>query len=346
MKQTAVVVAPGRGTYNKSELGYLDKYHRDRMPIINEFDLQRIELGQETIVSLDGAARFSGTKHTSGVNASPLIYSCAFADFLSIDQNRFKILAVTGNSMGWYTALACSGGLSPIAGMSVVNTMGTLMQSELIGGQLIYPFVDDNWLDVPGTRNEILEKVSEINSMPDHNLALSIDLGGMLVLAGNEPGLLSFENMMLRLNNRFPMRLPNHAAFHTELQIPVAKKGQEKLDPSLLRQPDLPLIDGRGYIWYPKCNTISDLYDYTLDYQVVKPYDFTAAIRTAAREFMPDVFIVLGPGNTLGGAVAQSLVQANWRGMKSKSEFHELQSKEPLLISMGMVEQRKLAVVS
>jgi len=39
---------------------------------------------------------------------------------------------------------------------------------------------------------------------------------------------------------------------------------------------------------------------------VVEPYDFTAAIRSAAREFAPDYFIVPGPGTTLGGAVAQA----------------------------------------
>ncbi|PHS08472.1 MAG: acyl carrier protein [Blastopirellula sp.] len=344
MKQTAVIVAPGRGTYNKTELGYLGRYHADKISIVKEFDDQRLALGQETIVSLDGADRFSGPKHTNGENASPLIYSCAYADFLSIDREKFEILAVTGNSMGWYIALACGGALEPHAGMNVVNTMGTLMQNELIGGQIIYPFVNENWVEIPGTRNQIIEKVNEIDVLTDHRLAISIELGGMLVLAGNEAGLAMFEKSMPRIEKRFPMRLPNHAAFHTDLQIPVAKKGREKLDLALFQQPRLPLIDGRGFIWYPYCNSISDLYEYTLNSQVVKRYNFTGAIRTAAREFMPDVFIVLGPGNTLGGAVAQSLIQANWRGMNNKAEFQQRQAEKPLLISMGLTEQRGLVI--
>ena len=73
-----------------------------------------------------------------------------------------------------------------------------------------------------------------------------------------------------------------------------------------------------------------------------RPYDFTAAIRTAAREFAPDLFIIPGPGTTLGGAVAQSLILAHWRGMDSKAAFQTRQAAEPLLISMGLPEQRAM----
>jgi [acyl-carrier-protein] S-malonyltransferase len=40
-----------------------------------------------------------------GDNASLLIYACALADFAAIDRDRFEVVAVTGNSMGWYLAL-------------------------------------------------------------------------------------------------------------------------------------------------------------------------------------------------------------------------------------------------
>jgi hypothetical protein len=73
-------------------------------------------------------------------------------------------------------------------------------------------------------------------------------------------------------------------------------------------------------------------------------YDFTNAIRVAAREFAPDYFIVTGPGNTLGGAVAQSLILSNWQGLSCKYDFKTLQQQNGLLISMGMAEQRKYVV--
>ena len=106
--------------------------------------------------------------------------------------------------------------------------------------------------------------------------------------------------------------------------------------------PDLPLVDGRGAIWWPKSSDLSSLRDYTLVHQVVAPYDFTATIRVAAREFMPDVFIVLGPGTTLGGAVAQSLVLSDWRGLDTKAGFRSRQDGMPRVISMGDENSRAL----
>ena len=116
----------------------------------------------------------------------------AYADFLAIDRDRFDILAVTGNSMGWHTALACAGALDEMAGFRIANTMGTLMQEHMIGGQFVYPFVDDDWVPIPGERDRIETKVAEIDRRPEHVLGLSIDLGGMLVLAGDEAGLTAF----------------------------------------------------------------------------------------------------------------------------------------------------------
>lgn len=342
MKKTAVVVAPGRGTYNKTELGYLNTHHSNNMNLISQFDDYRSGCGQKTVSELDGAARFSGPTHTRSDNASPLIYACAYNDFLSIDRDEIDILAVTGNSMGWYIALACSGALTPMGGLEVVNTMGTLMQESLIGGQLIYPFVDDEWATVQQQRHEIESKIAEIDKRPDAVLSVSIHLGGMFVLAGNEAGLSAFETEMPRLQGRFPMRLPNHAAFHSKLQNPVASKGREELSKNLFLQPVLPLIDGRGGIWNPNACDLSALYDYTLGHQISETYDFTKAIRTAALEFMPDMFIILGPGTTLGGATAQSLLLANWKNMNTKSDFKASQDVGVTLASMGMPEQRRL----
>lgn len=344
MKQRAVIVAPGRGTYNKPELGSLARLHPDKSAMLAEFDAYREARGQESLSALDGAGRYSARRHTRGDNASPLIYACALFDFLAIDRNRFDIVGVTGNSMGWYVALACAGVLGPMEGLDLVNTMGTLMQEHLIGGQIIYPFVDEDWRPIPGRRGEIEAKTAEIAARAGHELALSIDLGGMLVLAGNAEGLAAFEAEMPVVQDRFPLRLQNHAAFHTALQAPVAELGRERLAQGGWRQPDLPLIDGRGAFWWPGASDVAALWDYTLDHQVVRPYDFTAAIRSAARELMPDVFIVLGPGTTLGGAVAQSLILSGWRGWQDKAGFRAATAATPRLISLGREDQRALAL--
>ncbi len=342
MRKTAVVVCPGRGTYNKAELGYLARHFPDA-DLLAAFDSQRTAAGQETLSALDGAERFSMATHTRGDNASGLIFAATLGDFLSIDREAIEIVAVTGNSMGWYSALACAGAVSPEDGFRVANTMGTLMQQALIGGQLVYPFMGEDWRPDQARKASLLDLVSRIDARADHTLALSIDLGGMLVLAGDEAGLKAFEQAVEPIDGRFPMRLGNHAAFHTHLQQPVAARGRDILPVDLFGQPHLPLIDGRGAVWWPHATDTAALWDYTLGHQVTAIYDFTRAIAVAAREFAPDLFIVTGPGTTLGGAVAQSLVLADWRGMVDKAAFKARQDAEPLLVSMGMAEQRGLA---
>jgi len=344
MTKTAVVICPGRGVYNKPELGYLGRYHADKEALFARFDEERRKLGQETLAALDGASTFSIATHTRGDNASALIYSASFGDFLAIDRNRIEIVAVTGNSMGWYTTLACGGALSPEGGFQVVNTMGTLMQESLIGGQLIYPFTAEEWRAAPQRKAELLALVEEIGGLTGHVLTLSIDLGGMLVLAGNDAGLSAFQAAVPVAQERFPMRLSNHAAFHSALQAPVAAAGRARLPSSLFGQPAIPMVDGRGAIWWPGATDAEALWDYTLGHQVTETYDFTKAVQVAAREFAPDLFIVPGPGTTLGGAVAQSLILSGWRGLDSKAAFQAAQKDAPILAAMGMEEQRPWVV--
>ena len=138
------------------------------------------------------------------------------------------------------------------------------------------------------------------------------------------------------------MRLPHHAAFHTAMQAPVAKAGRAVLPADIFTGPKLPLIDGRGAVWWPGASDPAALWDYTLGHQVIHTYDFTRAIAVAAREFAPDLFIVTGPGGTLGGAVAQSLVACHWQGMADKAAFQTRQEAQPLLVSMGREDQRGL----
>lgn len=333
----AVIVCPGRGTYNKPELGSLARLHPDKTALFAAFDKARLAAGQETLADLDGAARYSIAKHTRGDNASALIYAASYADYLSLAG--VEVVAVTGNSMGWYSTLACAGALDADQGFTLVNTMGQLMQDSLIGGQLVYPITGDDWRPDPTRRATVMNLINQIDALSDHELALSIDLGGMLVLAGNDVGLDSFA-AKVEPQDRFPMRLANHAAFHTALQEPVSEVAQSRFDASMFAQPSVPMIDGRGAIWWPHATDTGALYDYTLGHQVVETYDFRHAIGIAAREFAPDMFVVLGPGTTLGGAVAQSLISCNWHGMQSKEDFQSLQAKAPFLISMGREDQR------
>lgn len=339
MTKTAVVICPGRGTYTKNELGYLGRHHADMGGQIASFDRERSALGQVPLTALDGAGRYEQAVHTRGDNASALIYAASLLDAQKIPK-EIEIVGVTGNSMGWYSALAVAGGATPDSAFRIVNTMGTLMQDSMIGGQCLYPFVDEDWREILGLRAALLDLVGEIANRPDHTLAVSIHLGGMLVVAGDEAGLSVFESSVTPMQGRYPMRLTNHAAFHTAMQQPVAAKGQAALDRSLFHAPACPIVDGRGAIWYPHSCTADKLRDYTLGHQVTQTYDFTQAVTVAARTFAPDIFIVTGPGTTLGGAVAQALISIAWNGLSGKQDFQARQRSDPILLSMGLSEDR------
>ena len=343
-RQTALVIAPGRGTYNAGELGYLTCWHADRRDFLAMADAYRASLGQPTLTELDQAPAWKAGLHARGDHASGLIFACSWLDFLSLDRNAFDIVAITGNSMGWYTALACAGALAEEPGLGLVNTMGLYMQEASIGGQAIWTLVDEDWRPIPGRRTALIEAIADIHGRGGAELYVSIELGGMLVLAGNDAGLKAMTERAPKGPGRFPLALPGHAGFHSQMQAPVSARAKATIGREDFHQPVVPLIDGAGRIWRPHATDVAALWDYTLGEQVVETYDFTAAVQVGLKEFAPDKVIVLGPGETLGGAVAQSLIAARWRGLASKTDFVRTQTEAPFVLAMGRADQRVLAV--
>ena len=330
-RKRALVVCPGRGVYNKSELGYLARWHHSRAAVIAQFDAYRIERGQPAISTLDDAQCFDPALHLPGDNAAALIYACAYADWLAIDRRRFDIIAVTGNSMGWYSTLAVGGAMNAMSGLALANQMGVLMHDAATGGQVVHSTVDADWTPIPGRRDILLSI--------EPTLAVSIELGGMIVLAGSQDAVDRFVSKAPR-DGVFPMPLSFHAAFHTPLLEPVSARARQEITSAAFAMPATPMIDGRGHIWRPHMSDVHALWDYTLGAQVTRTFDFTRAITVGIREFAPDCLIVLGPGETLGGAVIQSLIAANWHGMASRADFNAMQADNPVLFSMSRSDQR------
>ena len=344
MREKAVVICPGRGTYGKSELGYLQKHHRDKTEFIGAIDGYRKQQGQVPVSQLDQAPTFEPSMHTTGDNASALIYTCALADFQSIDREKCDIVAVTGNSMGWYLALACANALSETAALYVVNSMGTLMHNEAIGGQVVYPLVNEQWQTDPALQANASKTIAELNRLPDVKIYTSIKLGGMLVLATNTKGVKLLLKNLAPQQDRYPFSLPNHAAFHSPLLQPLSARAKSLLSADLFEHPDVSLIDGRGKIWQPYATDLNALYEYTFEQQIHQTYDYTKAIAVAIKEFAPDMLIILGPGTTLGPPTAQVLIQEDWLGISSKDLFAAHQIDDPFVLSMGSDEQRGYAV--
>ncbi len=327
-KKRIVVVCPGRGSYTSETLGYLRKHTHPQAEFLRDLDMRRKAMGEPAISELDAKEKFSPSLHTRGEHASTLIYASSYFDFMTINRDEYEIVAVCGNSMGWYLTLAFAGALDWAGGYQVIQTMGSMMKHEIIGGQMIYPVVDDAWQPDRERERLAYAMVEKVNAEGLGQAHVSIWLGGYLVIGGDQPGL-QYLLKSLPKTGDYPFQLLNHAAFHTPLLFETSRRAFEMISHEIFQRPQLPMIDGRGVIWQPYSTDTQSLYEYTLGHQVYAPYDFTTSITVALKEFLPDQLWLLGPGASLGGSLGQILVKNKWQGILSKNDFKQ-RSKEVL----------------
>ena len=333
-KKRIIVVCPGRGTYTRETSGYLAKYGKFRRDQIRWMDKKRENEGLKSLSYLDSKP-FSSKIHMAGENASTLIFACSISDFSFIDQKKYEVVSIIGNSMGWYTTLVLGNVLSIKQGYELIHTMGSMMINQIIGGQIIYPVVDDEWI---GNKEQ---KTNIISQVKNAGCYISIDLGGYVVIGGEQPSL----NLLLKKlpkKEHYPFQLPYHAAFHTPLLKSISERAFNLISPKNFQKPSIPIIDGKGNIWSPYSTNVSSLFEYTLGDQVFDVFNFSKAMSVALKEFCPDKVLLLGPGNSLGGVIGQILIKNKWNGIISKKHFSEQQKKDPFLISLGLEDQRNL----
>ena len=333
-KKRVLVVCPGRGTYTRETSGYLSKYGDSARNQIAWMDKKREEEGMLSLSSLD-LKPFQSKIHMTGENASTLIFACSISDYLSIDQEEYEIVSIVGNSMGWYTALVLGNAITMEGGYELIHTMGSMMKNHVIGGQIIYPIVDDNWKINIENKSNIISKIN------DSECFISIDLGGYLVIGGEQD---SLDVLLKELpkKDKYPFQLPFHAAFHTPLLKSISEKALSVLSQSILNKPSIPIIDGKGNIWTPYSANARSLFEYTLGEQVIDVFNFTKAMSVTLKEFCPEKVLLLGPGNSLGGVIGQILIANKWQDISSKQDFIKRQEDDPFLISLGLENQRKL----
>jgi [acyl-carrier-protein] S-malonyltransferase len=332
----AVIVCPGRGAYTAASLGSLPADH----PIVRRAEQLRSEYGLEPLLELDGAPRFDPARHLRPANASPLIF---LASLLDVEQAAadHSITAVIGNSLGWYSALAVAGALPFDDAYRLVQEMAIFQEEPLPdggqGGQVIYPLLDADWAPVPDLRAAVSDVLTNGHGTGG-SVFESIDLGGYAVLAGDERGVAHLLDRLppVRIGERiFPLRLALHGPYHTPLVEHVAELAADRLSDLRWQRPSVTLIDGRGARWSPWSTDPAALRDYTLGEQVTTPFRFAVSLRVALREHAPDVLVLPGPGNSLGGICGQLVVSEGYRGIRTRADFEEAQrSTAPVVLSM------------
>ena len=321
-KPTAVLFCPGRGSYGRDELGYLQRMVQPG-PVaaaLDASDAWRREQQKTPIRELDAADKFRPGMHLEGENAAELIYfsTLAHAEHL---RSKYRILAVAGNSLGWYTALPASGALDPTSGWRLVATMAAL-QKQNAGGQILTTTVGDDWRADAALVRGVEAALATVNARgAEFFCARSIRLGGHEVLAGTEAGITALlaELPKVKVGEReFPFRLAGHGPFHTPLCATTSQQAAELLADLPMREPQFHLIDGFGNVHSPWSADPRELLHYTTHEQVLDTYDFSASVRTAMREFHPDVLLCAGPGSSLRAPVGHVVLREGWRGLHDK----------------------------
>jgi acyl transferase domain-containing protein len=332
----AVIVCPGRGAYTAASLGLLPADH----PIVRRAEQLRAEYGLKALLELDAAERFDPARHLRPVNASPLIFLSTLLDVEQASADH-RVTAVVGNSMGWYSALAVAGALPFEDAFRLVQEMAILQEEPLPdgghGGQVIYPLLDADWSPVPDLRAAVADVLGDGNGTGGRVFE-SIDLGSYAVLAGDERGVAHLLERLppVRVGERlFPLRLALHGPYHTPLVEHVAQAAGDRLADLRWQRPSVTMIDGRGARWSPWSTDPAALRDYTLGEQVTTPFRFAVSLRVALREHAPDVLVLPGPGNSLGGICGQLVVTEGYRGIRTRDEFEATQrSATPVVLSM------------
>lgn len=334
-----VILCPGRGSYGRDSLGSLEGLVSPRLEKLNE---HRAALSRPTPREMDSAEKFQSKLHIRGENASILTAGITFADLDQLDSSKVEVVGVVGNSMGWYTALGVAGALPMDDCAKLIETLGQYQVGNIIGGQIVYPCVAENWC----FNADLLAQVeSAVAQIPD--LYWSIRLGGQAVLGGTEAALQAAAELLptiVRGAHTFPLRLPLHSAFHTPIMAETAKRAQAELRALDWRAPSVPIVDGKGKVWRPHHADPAGLCDYTLGAQITETFDLTTSIRVALRSFGPDAVVLPGPGQNLGSAVAQTMIDEGWSGLHNSADFVARQAKDPALLSMRWPDQRALVV--
>lgn len=330
------LICPGRGSYGAASLGSLPADH----PLVGRAEELRSRYDLEPLLALDGAERFDPPRHLRPANAAPLILLASLLDAeKALDDHR--VVAVAGNSLGWYTALAIGSALSFDHAFRLVQEIALLQELPPAeggsGGQVIYPLTDAAWQPSP----ELEAAVSHVLHDGDGaagEVYPSIDLGGYAVLAGDEAGVERLLRQLppVRIGERmFPLRLAQHGPYHTPLVEHVASAARTALDDLDWRAPAITLVDGRGARWTPWSTDPAHLRDYTLGEQLTTAFDFATCVNVVLREHAPDLLVLPGPGNSLGGVCGQLVVAEGYRGIRSRADFEAAQSTDrPVVLSM------------
>ena len=240
----ALVICPGRGSYNASELGSLRHFAHEASwaPLLSQADDASRAAGLMSVTELDAMPKFSRAEHMEPAHSSVLTYTIACADYAArtaaiaayaaafqpatptAAELPWTAVGICGNSLGWYTSVALGGAVSFREGLEIVLTTSGYQRSQpQLGGQLVYPTLGLEWEESKALTGAIETALASANQVG--YASISIELGGATVLAADDTGMEALKANLpavARGRIKYPLVLPGHSAFHTPLMADMA----------------------------------------------------------------------------------------------------------------------------
>ena len=196
------------------------------------------------------------------------------------------------------------------------------LQKQVKGGQVLMTTVGADWRTNMTLRVAVDATLQGLRDRGHEFFCdYSIHLGGHEVLAGTEAATRELLALLPKVqvgDREFPFRLAGHGPFHTSLCLETAKQAAQMLSDLPVQMPGCHLIDGFGNVHSPWSADPRELLRYTVHEQVVETFDFSACVRTAMREFQPDVLLCAGPGASLRAPVGHCVLQEGWRSLRDR----------------------------
>lgn len=224
-------------------------------------------------------------------NTQPAILAVSIAMMKALEKEGIDCEYTAGLSLGEYTALVKSGGISFKDALNLVKVRGKLMQETVpqgIGGMAAILGLN---------RDKVIEAVNEVKDKAVVEIA-NYNSPGQIVITGEKEGVELACEKALKIGAKKAVLLPVSAPFHCSLLEPAGKKLQEEIEKVSIFDLKKELISNVDAKPVVKRDEIKE----KLVRQVSSSVLWQDSIEFLIDEGV-DTFIEIGPGKSLTGFV-------------------------------------------
>lgn len=155
-----------------------------------------------------------------------------------------------------------------------------------------------------GMKAEQVEEVcDQVNGAEEFGFVTLVNYNcpGQYVICGDENAVTKAEALLKEMGMKRSIRLNVSGPFHTKYMTPAAEKLQQKLEEISFGKPQIPVVLNVTGNYYDGTSSLKE----NLCMQIQKGVHFEESI-TRLLEDGADIFVEIGPGNTLSGFVKKT----------------------------------------